>query len=80
MPNNKEGALQDAQRSISLIRGRAKEWDIDPAKVGDVDRLQHQAANKAGYMSKSRESPSPAGSPYFEYWHTALLEIHGQAS
>ena len=28
------GALQDAQRAISTVRSRAKEWDIDPARVG----------------------------------------------
>ena len=27
-------ALHDAQRAISLVRSKAKEWDIDPAKVG----------------------------------------------
>ena len=27
-------ALQDAQRSLSLVRSRAKEWNIDPNKIG----------------------------------------------
>jgi acetyl esterase/lipase len=27
-------ALQDAQRSMSLVRSRAKEWNIDPHKIG----------------------------------------------
>jgi acetyl esterase/lipase len=27
-------ALQDAQRSLSLIRSKAKEWNIDPARIG----------------------------------------------
>jgi acetyl esterase/lipase len=27
-------ALQDAQRAVGLVRQRAKEWNIDPAKVG----------------------------------------------
>jgi len=27
-------ALQDAQRSLGLIRARAKEWNIDPNKIG----------------------------------------------
>lgn len=26
--------LQDAQRAISLVRSRAKEWKLDPAKIG----------------------------------------------
>jgi acetyl esterase/lipase len=28
--------LQDAQRAISLIRGKAKEWDINPHRIGIV--------------------------------------------
>ncbi len=27
-------ALQDAQRTMSLVRSRAKEWNIDPKKIG----------------------------------------------
>jgi acetyl esterase/lipase len=30
------GPLKDAQRAVSLVRGRAKEWGIDPAKIGMV--------------------------------------------
>jgi acetyl esterase/lipase len=30
------GPLMDAQRAISLVRSRAKEWDIDPKKIGMV--------------------------------------------
>ncbi len=30
------GPLQDAQRAIQLIRERAKEWALDPAKVGMI--------------------------------------------
>ncbi len=28
------GALQDAQRSLSLVRSKAKEWGIDPKRIG----------------------------------------------
>ncbi len=28
------GALQDAQRSVSLVRSKAKEWGIDPKRIG----------------------------------------------
>lgn len=28
------GPLQDAQRAMSLVRGKAKEWGIDPQKIG----------------------------------------------
>lgn len=30
------GPLLDAQRAISLVRGRAREWDIDPNRIGMV--------------------------------------------
>ena len=29
-------ALQDAQRTLGLVRSRAKEWDIDPNRVGTL--------------------------------------------
>jgi acetyl esterase/lipase len=29
-----EGAVQDAQRAIGLVRSRAKEWNVDPQKIG----------------------------------------------
>ena len=28
------GPLQDAQRAVSLVRGKAKEWGIDPNRIG----------------------------------------------
>lgn len=28
------GALQDAQRAISITRAKAKEWSVDPARIG----------------------------------------------
>lgn len=34
VPNNRDGALQDVQRAISLARARSGEWGIDPARVG----------------------------------------------
>lgn len=33
-PNNREGALQDAQRAVSLLRARAGDWNIDPGRIG----------------------------------------------
>ena len=30
------GPLKDAQRAVSLVRSKAKEWNIDPAKIGMV--------------------------------------------
>ncbi len=34
VPNNREGALQDLQRSMSLVRRRAKQWNIDSNRIG----------------------------------------------
>ena len=34
IPNKQEGALQDAQRALRIVRAKAAEWKIDPQKVG----------------------------------------------
>ena len=34
VPNNREAALQDAQRSVSLVRTRAAQWRVDPQRIG----------------------------------------------
>ncbi len=34
VPNNKAGALQDAQRALALIRSHSSEWAIDPNHIG----------------------------------------------
>jgi acetyl esterase/lipase len=36
VPNNREGALQDVQRAISITRARAAEWNIDPKHLGVI--------------------------------------------
>ena len=33
-PNNREGALQDVQRAVRLVRANAKAWNVDTAKTG----------------------------------------------
>ncbi len=33
-PDNRMGAFQDAQRAMRIIRSKAKEWNIDPSKIG----------------------------------------------
>lgn len=33
-PNQRDAALMDAQRAISLIRSRAAEWKVDPHRIG----------------------------------------------
>ncbi len=34
VPRKEPGALQDAQRAIRIVRSRAREWNIDPQKIG----------------------------------------------
>ena len=34
IPDKKEGALQDAQRAIRLIKDNARKWNIDPENIG----------------------------------------------
>ena len=34
VPNNRDGAFQDIQRAIRIVRHRATEWKIDRARVG----------------------------------------------
>lgn len=34
VPRKREGALQDIQRAIRIIRSRSKEWNLDPGKLG----------------------------------------------
>jgi acetyl esterase/lipase len=36
VPHNREGALQDVQRALSLARARAGEWKIDPKRLGVI--------------------------------------------
>lgn len=35
-PNNREGAMQDVQRALSLVRANAAEWKIDPKRLGVI--------------------------------------------
>lgn len=36
VPHNREGALQDIQRALSLARAHAREWNIDPKRLGVI--------------------------------------------
>ena len=36
VPNNREGALQDLQRALSLARAHAAEWNIDRKRLGII--------------------------------------------
>ncbi|MBL9144650.1 MAG: alpha/beta hydrolase [Verrucomicrobiaceae bacterium] len=35
-PNNREGAMQDVQRALSLVRANAAEWKIDSKRLGVI--------------------------------------------
>jgi len=34
VPQNREGALQDAQRALGLMRSKAEEWNLNPEQIG----------------------------------------------
>ena len=34
IPNKKEGALQDAQRAIRIVRDNSKKWNVSPDRIG----------------------------------------------
>jgi acetyl esterase/lipase len=34
IPDKREGALQDAQRAIRIVRSNAAKWNLDPEKIG----------------------------------------------
>jgi acetyl esterase/lipase len=36
VPDNKDGALQDIQRAIRLVRSSSQKWNLDPEKIGVV--------------------------------------------
>jgi acetyl esterase/lipase len=36
VPNNREGALQDIQRALSLTRAHAGQWNVDPKRLGVI--------------------------------------------
>ncbi|HCR29297.1 MAG TPA: xylanase [Opitutae bacterium] len=34
VPKNREGALQDAQRALGMLRSNAEKWNLDPERIG----------------------------------------------
>ncbi len=52
VPKNREGALQDAQRALRLIRSRAKKWNIDATRVGVI------GFSAGGHLAARMSSPS----------------------
>ncbi|HEU4902634.1 MAG TPA: alpha/beta hydrolase [Flavisolibacter sp.] len=49
------GPLQDAQQAIKLVRSRAKEWNLDPSKIGIMGFSAggHLAATAATHFNKA---------------------------
>ena len=54
VPGNREGALQDAQRGLGLIRANAEAWGIDPERVGVLGFSAggHLSANLSTHYSQ----------------------------
>lgn len=63
VPGNREGALQDAQRALRLVRGHAKEWNIDPARLGVL------GFSAGGHLAArvSSEGTRPSYAPQDDY-------------
>ncbi|OGV57192.1 MAG: hypothetical protein A2283_21035 [Lentisphaerae bacterium RIFOXYA12_FULL_48_11] len=58
VPNNRQGAFQDVQRAFRAARQNAKEWNIDPNRIGIIGfsaggHLSARASN--GFETKSYE-------------------------
>lgn len=58
-PNNRAGAMQDVQRSLSLVRARAAEWSIDPKRLGVIGfSAGGNLAAKASNQFEARSYPA----------------------
>jgi sugar lactone lactonase YvrE/acetyl esterase/lipase/enterochelin esterase-like enzyme len=61
-PGNKPpiGPLQDAQRAMSLVRGKAKEWGLDPKRIGILGFSAggHLAASASTNFDKRAYEPT----------------------
>lgn len=54
MINKETGPLQDAQRALQLVRQNAKQWDLDPGKIGIMGFSAggHLAATASTHFNK----------------------------
>lgn len=61
-PKNREGAFQDLQRSLSLVRANAKKWNINPKKIGVIGFSAggHLAAKASNLFEDRSYSPIDA--------------------
>jgi len=59
VPRNRDGAIQDAQRGLGLIRSHAQEWGIDPARVGVLGFSAggHLSARLSTHNAQRRYAP-----------------------
>ena len=58
-PNNRAGALQDAQRALSLAREHGAEWNIDPHRLGIIGFFAGgNLAAKTSAPLEERSSPA----------------------
>ncbi|MCE9520553.1 MAG: alpha/beta hydrolase [Verrucomicrobia bacterium] len=58
-PNNREGALMDVQRALSLTRAHATEWNVDPKSVGVIGfSAGGNLAAKASTQFEARSYPA----------------------
>jgi len=59
VPHNREGALQDVQRALSLARTHAGEWNIDPKRLGIIGfSAGGNLAAKASTLFDNRSYPA----------------------
>ncbi len=55
VPDNRDGALRDLQRAISLVRANAEAWDIAPTRLGVIGFSSGgNLAGKAGFQFNER--------------------------
>ena len=59
VPQNRDGALQDLQRTLSVARARSSEWNIDPHRLGVIGFSAggHLCARTAGVAGERAYSP-----------------------
>ncbi len=56
-----KGAVQDAQRAISLVRSQAAEWGLDPKRIGILGfSAGGETAGLASYFSERQYAPMDA--------------------
>lgn len=65
VPKKRDGALQDVQRAVRIVRGRASEWKLNPGKIGVL-------GFSAGGSLSAR-----AGTQYNEVTYKAVDEYDG---